>query len=207
MHTSIMSDVQGVSRREVWLARQLWQELCAGEPEHVAGHRGGEEHLQVFDLPTSTLSHLWRSTTQRLRCQRFGKCAGHPTTCALQRLQQPTMLQARLHDLHQVSQRAVYQGGKCKDQMIPLPARLQPSSMDEKLRYCCKNCRYPPCSVCHKPMPSGKLRQRFDKSGDMDWTCADCLTLQISRQDDDEHKRSRGGAEETLTCNRCGAIA
>ena len=64
----------------------------------------------MFGLPTSTLSHLWRSPTQRFRCERFGACAEHPSTGALQRLQQPAMLQARLHYLHQVSQRAVYQG-------------------------------------------------------------------------------------------------
>ena len=81
----------------------------------------------MFDLPASTLSHMWRSPTQRLRCQRFGTCAGHPTTCALQRLQQPTMLQARLHDLHQVSQRAVYQGGHVQrpDDTIACPTATE----------------------------------------------------------------------------------
>ena len=27
-------------------------------------------------------------------------------------------------------------------------------------------------------MPKGKCRQRFDKRGDVEWTCGDCLTLE-----------------------------
>ena len=135
-------------------------------------HICGDRPRSAFDA--SALVHA-RGARQHVRCR---DCSNPPcsrpgcTTCTRCRSERCT------------------KGGKCKDQMIPLPARLQPSSMDEKLRYRCKNCRYPPCSVCHKPMPSGKLRQRFDKSGDMDWTCADCLTLQIGRQDADEQTRS-----------------
>ena len=97
-------------------------------------------------------------------------------------------------------------GSKCRDQIKPLAARLQPMTMSEKLRYRCTKCRYPACLVCHKPMPTGKIRQRFDKSGEMEWTCGDCLTLQVGQKDADKHKRSRSSGDETLECSRCGPL-
>ena len=55
-------------------------------------------------------------------------------------------------------------------------------------------------------MPGGKLRQRLDKSGEMEWTCGDCLTLQVGQKDADTHRRRKSGAEDMLTCSRCGPL-
>ena len=73
-------------------------------------------------------------------------------------------------------------GDLCKKTISPLTRQEQPQDLDEKHRFRCRHCRYPPCQTCKKPMPTGGCRQRFDKSRQVDWTCGDCLTLEESRK-------------------------
>ena len=73
-------------------------------------------------------------------------------------------------------------GDKCSGHIQPLHPKQQPKDLGEKFAFRCQTCRYPPCQRCGKPMPKGN-KSRYDKSGHMAWTCADCLTLELSHQD------------------------
>ena len=85
----------------------------------------------------------------------------------------------------------------CSNYVHPLQAKQQPKNLEEKRRFRCESCRYPPCEVCRKPMPIGS-RQRFTKSGNAEWTCGDCLTLEENRK-----VQAANRSEELLECMKC----
>ena len=71
-------------------------------------------------------------------------------------------------------------GKHCAGVIHPLPPKQQPKTLADKRSFRCEMCQYPPCQSCGKEMPRGS-RQRFTKTGEMNWTCGDCLTVEKSK--------------------------
>ena len=94
----------------------------------------------------------------------------------------------------------------CPKVIASLNSKQLPRTYEEVLQFLCSTCsdlkRFPPCSVCSRDMPKGKLRTNFANSGSATWTCGDCLTLQVGRQDRLKHTQPTY-QEEISKCDKC----
>ena len=81
--------------------------------------------------------------------------------------------------------------GVCGKELVPVNPKQLPATEDARSLFRCQACRYPPCKACGKQMPKG-TKARFEKSGHTEWTCGDCLTLAVGREDASK-KRGKPG--------------
>ncbi len=71
---------------------------------------------------------------------------------------------------------------QCTERVEALNAKQLPKTLEELRSFRCARCRYPPCRVCGKSMPTGGTRKRFQDSKKAEWVCGDCQTLEESRE-------------------------
>ena len=121
--------------------------------------------LPASRFPTSMWSHRLEAGRRTYcdDCARPPCTSPHCTTCAVCR--------------HEDCKR-----NQCTERVEPLNARQLPKTIEELRSFKCARCRYPPCRVCGKPMPTGGTRKRFQDSKKAEWLCGECQTLEESRE-------------------------
>ena len=72
---------------------------------------------------------------------------------------------------------------RCEKRAAPLNSSQYPKSMADKLSFRCSACHKMKCSHCKRAATRNQQQRHRRKNATEAWTCGDCLTAAVSRED------------------------